>query len=86
MPELYPDLPTPTVLVDLDRMEGNIRRLQDLCDRHKVKLRPHMKTHKMVEVARRQLTAGAAAVGAAMSVVRAALPRLRRSVRARPPY
>jgi D-serine deaminase-like pyridoxal phosphate-dependent protein len=60
MPDLYPELPTPTLLLDLDKLESNIHRLQDLCDRHKVELRPHIKTHKMVEVARRQLAAGAA--------------------------
>ena len=57
---MFEDLRTPTVLVDVDKLEDNIRRLQAICDRHGVKLRPHMKTHKMVEVAKRQLAAGAA--------------------------
>lgn len=52
-------LPTPSVLVDRARMESNIRSLQTACDAHRVELRPHIKTHKMVAVARRQLAAGA---------------------------
>ena len=52
-------LPTPSVLVDLPRLEANIRAMQAACDVHGVELRPHIKTHKMVEVARRQLAAGA---------------------------
>lgn len=52
-------LPTPSVLVDLPRLEANIRSMQAACDGNGVELRPHLKTHKMVEVARRQLAAGA---------------------------
>ena len=52
-------LPTPLVLVDLPRLEANLRGMQEACDRHGVELRPHIKTHKMVEVARRQLALGA---------------------------
>jgi D-serine deaminase-like pyridoxal phosphate-dependent protein len=55
----FPELPTPSVLVDRARMETNIRDMQAECSRHGVGLRPHIKTHKMVEVARRQLAAGA---------------------------
>lgn len=40
-------------------MEANIRSLQAACDAHGIELRPHIKTHKMVAVARRQLAAGA---------------------------
>ncbi|MBL9210350.1 MAG: alanine racemase [Opitutaceae bacterium] len=52
-------LQTPSVLIDLRRLEGNIRTMQAACDEYGVELRPHLKTHKMVEVARRQLAAGA---------------------------
>ncbi len=51
---------TPALVVDLDRLEANIRRMQDLCESGGLELWPHCKTHKMVEVARRQLEAGAA--------------------------
>ena len=52
-------LATPAVLVDRARLEANIADMQRVCDAHGVELRPHIKTHKMVEVARRQLAAGA---------------------------
>lgn len=53
------DLPTPALLLDLDVLEANLARMQRLCDRLGVALRPHAKTHKCVEVARRQRAAGA---------------------------
>ncbi len=53
------DLITPVVLLDRARLDKNIRAMQDACDAHSVGLWPHIKTHKMVEVARRQLAAGA---------------------------
>lgn len=52
-------LATPSVLVDRTKLAANIREMQDLCDQHHVELRPHVKTHKMVAVARLQLAAGA---------------------------
>lgn len=52
-------LPTPSILIDRPRLLANLRRLQSHCDRHGVELRPHIKTHKMVAVAREQLAAGA---------------------------
>ena len=55
----FDELQTPSVLVDRARMEANIRSLQAACDAQGVELRPHIKTHKMVQVARRQLAAGA---------------------------
>jgi D-serine deaminase-like pyridoxal phosphate-dependent protein len=56
------DLDTPFVLVDLDAVELNIRTMQDVADRHGVSLRPHAKTHKMSEIARMQIEAGAAGI------------------------
>lgn len=53
------DLETPRVVVDLDRLEQNLKKVQDICTRHGVELWPHIKTHKMVNVARRQLELGA---------------------------
>ena len=46
---------TPAVLVDLDIAEANIDRFQAYCDSHGLKLRPHIKTHKLPMLARRQL-------------------------------
>jgi D-serine deaminase-like pyridoxal phosphate-dependent protein len=53
------DLPTPSVLVDLDVLERNVRAMQERARQAGVKLRPHAKTHKSPEVARLQLSAGA---------------------------
>jgi D-serine deaminase-like pyridoxal phosphate-dependent protein len=54
-----PCLDTPAMLVDLDIAEANIARMAGLAARCGVSLRPHIKTHKSVAMARRQLAAGA---------------------------
>src|SRR4051794_38699871 len=53
------DLATPTVVVDQERLRHIVGSMQAVCDAHKVEMRPHIKTHKMVEVAKLQLAAGA---------------------------
>jgi D-serine deaminase-like pyridoxal phosphate-dependent protein len=53
------DLDTPAVYVDLDVLERNIARMQERCRGWNVALRPHTKTHKIPEIARLQLDAGA---------------------------
>src|SRR5436190_4626872 len=53
------DLDTPVLTVDLDVVERNIERMQRYCDEHGLALRPHIKTHKLPEVARLQVDAGA---------------------------
>jgi D-serine deaminase-like pyridoxal phosphate-dependent protein len=53
------DLPTPYLSVDLDVLDRNIARMAALADDHSIALRPHAKTHKCLEIARRQLDAGA---------------------------
>jgi D-serine deaminase-like pyridoxal phosphate-dependent protein len=50
---------TPAVVVDLDRVERNIKRLQALCDAAGLINRPHIKTHKSPVIAAMQLDAGA---------------------------
>jgi D-serine deaminase-like pyridoxal phosphate-dependent protein len=56
------DLDTPAVYVDLDALERNVRGMQDRCRRWGVGLRPHTKTHKIPEIARMQLDAGAVGI------------------------
>ncbi|MCX7825798.1 MAG: DSD1 family PLP-dependent enzyme [Verrucomicrobiae bacterium] len=51
-------IPTPAPIVDLDRLEGNLRRMASYFAARPCKLRPHFKSHKCVELARRQLAAG----------------------------
>jgi D-serine deaminase-like pyridoxal phosphate-dependent protein len=53
------DLETPAVTVRLDIMEDNIRRVQAHLDRHGVGNRPHVKTHKIPEIGKMQMAAGA---------------------------
>lgn len=54
------DIDTPALLVDLDTMERNLRRVADYTQRHGLRLRPHTKTHKSPRIGRRQLDLGAA--------------------------
>jgi D-serine deaminase-like pyridoxal phosphate-dependent protein len=43
-------------------VERNIARMQSYCDEHRLQLRPHVKTHKSIDVTRMQLRAGAAGI------------------------
>ena len=52
-------LNTPALLLDLDALDRNIERMAAHCRRTGQALRPHAKTHKSVQVARRQIAAGA---------------------------
>lgn len=56
------DIETPAALIDEARMAANIARLQKRMNDLGVRLRPHVKTSKCVEVARRQQEAGAAGI------------------------
>ena len=56
------DLKTPSLLLDLEVMERNIRDYADVARRHNVKLRPHAKTPKVPAICHRQLAAGAVGV------------------------
>jgi D-serine deaminase-like pyridoxal phosphate-dependent protein len=53
------DLETPAVVVDLDVMERNLSRMAEYCRGTKLRLRPHTKSHKIPELAKRQLAHGA---------------------------
>ena len=59
------DLPTPAVLIDLDRVERNLARMAEAARDASVRLRPHAKTHKVLEIGRLQLAAGAAGLSLA---------------------
>src|SRR6516165_12348713 len=59
---LVQDLDTPCAVVDLDVMENNLRRCQTYLDRHGLRLRPHIKTHKIPEFAHLQIRLGAKGV------------------------
>lgn len=53
------ELDTPTLILDLDGLEDNLERYQRYFDEHRIGLRPHIKTHKCLAVAHRQLRLGA---------------------------
>lgn len=53
------ELDTPALYVDLDVLERNIARMQEHARAWGVALRPHVKTHKIAEIAQMQLDAGA---------------------------
>jgi D-serine deaminase-like pyridoxal phosphate-dependent protein len=53
------DIDTPCLLVDLDILEANIRQLSDYCSSNGIQWRPHAKSHKSPDVARKIIAAGA---------------------------
>jgi D-serine deaminase-like pyridoxal phosphate-dependent protein len=53
----FDSLRTPSLLLDIDRVQMNAARISEIAKRNGVRLRPHVKTHKCIEVARIQ-TAG----------------------------
>jgi D-serine deaminase-like pyridoxal phosphate-dependent protein len=65
------DLMTPAVIVDHDRLVDNIERLAAKAKENEVALRPHIKTHKCLEIAKIQ--AGAGAKGITVATVGEAL-------------
>lgn len=50
---------TPALVLDLDAFEANLQRMAAHCRTSGLALRPHAKSHKSLEVARRQVAAGA---------------------------
>lgn len=50
---------TPALVIDMDRVERNIARVQAICDKAGVANRPHIKTHKSPYLAQLQIKAGA---------------------------
>ena len=53
------EIGTPGVVIDMDRVERNIARVQAMCDAAGVANRPHIKTHKSPLLAKMQIAAGA---------------------------
>src|SRR5437764_6497283 len=58
-------LPTPCMLVDLDLFEKNVKTMADQCKTTGINVRPHVKVHKSVDVAKRQIASGAIGLTAA---------------------
>src|SRR5260370_35070713 len=53
------DYGTPAAVIDMDRVERNIARIQAACEAAGVANRPHIKTHKSPVLAKLQIAAGA---------------------------
>src|SRR5437660_3367057 len=53
---------TPAAVIDMDRVERNIARIQAACDAAGVANRPHIKTHKSPVIATMQIKAGAVGI------------------------
>jgi 3-hydroxy-D-aspartate aldolase len=59
---LKDQIPTPALLLDLDAFESNLTRIAREVKQAGKKLRPHAKAHKCVEIAKRQIAAGACGI------------------------
>src|SRR5579863_8074641 len=55
-------LETPAIVVDLDVLEHNLHKMQAYCDQHRIAFRPHVKTHKIPQIAQLQRDAGATGI------------------------
>jgi len=59
------DVPTPALLLDIDILDRNIAVMRESAASLGVKLRPHAKAHKCVEIAQRIMAAGAIGISCA---------------------
>jgi D-serine deaminase-like pyridoxal phosphate-dependent protein len=55
-------LNTPALVLDLEMLDRNIAEMAAFAKAHKVNLRPHSKTHKSADIAKRQIASGALGV------------------------
>jgi D-serine deaminase-like pyridoxal phosphate-dependent protein len=73
------EITTPEVMIDVDILDRNITRMATATQARGLRLRPHAKTHKVLEIAERQLAAGAvgltvATIGEAEVFAKAGVP------------
>jgi 3-hydroxy-D-aspartate aldolase len=61
-PDGLRELTTPALVLDLEAFEQNIGAYQHQINLHGLRARPHAKSHKCAEIARRQIAAGAVGV------------------------
>src|SRR5579871_1479385 len=65
LPDSRYRLSTPALVIDLEILERNLARMAEFARARGIGLRPHAKTHKCAEIARRQIVAGAVGICAA---------------------
>ena len=70
IPTTRDDIVTPALLLDLDALETNIETMANYTKSVGLDIRPHAKTHKCPEIARRQIAAGA--IGISVATIREA--------------
>ena len=58
----FPSLDTPAILVDMDKLEANMREMSQLAAEAGVRLRPHTKIHESALIAKMQIAAGACGI------------------------
>jgi D-serine deaminase-like pyridoxal phosphate-dependent protein len=56
------EVDTPALVIDLDAFEANLKRMADFAGKAHIRVRPHAKTHKSPDIARRQIALGAVGV------------------------
>jgi len=54
--EILTSLETPCVVLDYEKLEENIKLIQNKANQNNVSLRPHVKTHKCIEIAALQVS------------------------------
>ena len=59
------EVPTPALVIDVDALERNIAAMAAFVAKAGQRLRPHVKTHKCVPIARLQIAAGAVGISCA---------------------
>jgi D-serine deaminase-like pyridoxal phosphate-dependent protein len=59
------ELDTPALIIDLNKLEFNIRDMAEFARSRNVSLRPHVKTHKSPDIARMQINHGASGIACA---------------------
>jgi D-serine deaminase-like pyridoxal phosphate-dependent protein len=64
-PAELPPIDTPALLIDLDIVARNLEGMQEKANNYGVALRPHIKTHKIPELAQLQMRLGAHGITAA---------------------
>jgi len=62
---MFSEIESPALLIEEAVLERNLIRMQSLADRYQVRLRPHIKTHKMPSLAKRQISVGARGIAVA---------------------
>lgn len=58
----WEDIETPALVVDLNALEANLRKMADFSRETGVRVRPHAKTHKCPAIARKQIELGAVGI------------------------